>query len=690
MTGPATVVKAVDAGKEAADVHRPLPRRARRSQAGRAKDWTKDLADQARTSPRCTKVPRVEHTRTLNPARAPRPISRRWGSGFTRGRGRRRRRTAASTCGICSECYQCVDACIAGAIDHDDDLRRGDRSRSAPSSPPRASRSSMPASAANTASAATPNVVTSIQFERILSASGPYFGHVQRLSDGKEPKKIAFIQCVGSRDTACGNSWCSSVCCMYATKEAIIAKEHAKHLEPTIFFMDIRAYGKDFDRFVNRAKDEYGIRYIRSMPSAIKELQQSKNLLITYVREDGTLDRGGVRHGRALRRPHAARRKRRSLRRPSASSSTSTASARRSGRTRSRPPAPASSSAAPSHGPKDIPETVMEASGAAACAMGLLAARRGTLITAEELPLESGHPGHGPRIGVFVCHCGINIGGVVDVPAVVEYAKTLPNVVYRHGQPLHLLPGHGGEDEGGDQGAEPHPGRRGLLLAADPRAALPGELREGGPEPVPLRDGQHPRPVLLGPHARAARRRPRRRRTSSAWRSPRPSSSSPSSRASSASTTRSLIIGGGLAGMTAALSLADQGFASIIVEKESELGGNYREALTTPWRGSTRKRHLAELLERVKRRTRSSACSPAPRSRRSRGSSATTRPPSPPRRPRRQFEHGVVIVATGAYELETNEYLYGHDRQGDRPSASWRDLIAEKDAEVAAGQRASS
>ena len=90
------------------------------------------------------------------------------------------------------------------------------------------------------------------------------------------PKKIAFIQCVGSRDTSCGNSWCSSVCCMYATKEAIIGKEHAKELEPTIFFMDIRAHGKDFDRFVNRAKEEYGIRYIRSMPSTIKELQQTQ------------------------------------------------------------------------------------------------------------------------------------------------------------------------------------------------------------------------------------------------------------------------------------------------------------------------------------------------------------------------------------------------------------------------------
>ena len=208
-------------------------------------------------------------------------------------------------CGICSECYQCVDACIAGAIDHEMTVAEETIEVGSIIAAP-GFEVFDPRLRGEYGYGLYPNVVTSIQFERILSASGPYFGHVQRISDGKEPKKVAFIQCVGSRDTSCGNSWCSSVCCMYATKEAIIAKEHAKGLEPTIFFMDIRAHGKDFDRFVNRAKGEYGIRYIRSMPSTIKELQQSKNLLITYVREDGSARRGGVRHGRPLRRPHAA------------------------------------------------------------------------------------------------------------------------------------------------------------------------------------------------------------------------------------------------------------------------------------------------------------------------------------------------------------------------------------------------
>ena len=107
------------------------------------------------------------------------------------------------------------------------------------------------------------NVVTSLEFERILSASGPFAGTVQRISDGKHPKKIAFIQCVGSRDTSCGNDYCSSVCCMYATKEAVIAREHDNSIEPTIFYMDIRAFGKNFETYYERAKTESGVRYVK-------------------------------------------------------------------------------------------------------------------------------------------------------------------------------------------------------------------------------------------------------------------------------------------------------------------------------------------------------------------------------------------------------------------------------------------
>ncbi|HPN10308.1 MAG TPA: FAD-dependent oxidoreductase, partial [Syntrophales bacterium] len=283
VTGPQTVVKAVYAGKEAAvSIDRYL--KGEDVAAGRAKDWTKGLADKADVS-QVTKVSRVKYPHMKPEDR--RTNFREVGIGFTEEEAVAEAKRCLA-CGICSECYQCVDACIAGAINHDDTFEEETIEVGAVIAAPGFEVFNARLRG-EYGYGIYQNVVTSIQFERILSASGPYFGHVQRISDGREPHKIAFIQCVGSRDTSCGNSWCSSVCCMYATKEAIIGKEHAKGLEPTIFFMDIRAHGKDFDRFVNRAKDEYGIRYIRSMPSTIKELQQSKNLLLKYVQEDGSL-----------------------------------------------------------------------------------------------------------------------------------------------------------------------------------------------------------------------------------------------------------------------------------------------------------------------------------------------------------------------------------------------------------------
>jgi len=132
-----------------------------------------------------------------------------------------------------------------------------------------------------------PNVVTSLEFERILSASGPYQGQILRPSDGNHPVKIAWIQCVGSRDETCDREYCSSVCCMYATKQAIISKEHDGRIEPTIFYNDIRAFGKGFERYYESARDKSGIRYMRGLPSMVKELQQSKNLLVEHLDEKG-------------------------------------------------------------------------------------------------------------------------------------------------------------------------------------------------------------------------------------------------------------------------------------------------------------------------------------------------------------------------------------------------------------------
>ena len=173
------------------------------------------------------------------------------------------------SCNFCSICMQCIDACEADAINHD--MIEKDIALEVGSVILAPGYELFDAKIKREYGYGRfPNVVNSLEFERILSASGPYQGHVIRPSDEKEPKKIAWIQCVGSRDNACGNNYCSSVCCTYAIKEAVIAKEHAPNIKPTIFYMDMRTYGKGFERYYNRAENEYGVEFIRCRVSAVE------------------------------------------------------------------------------------------------------------------------------------------------------------------------------------------------------------------------------------------------------------------------------------------------------------------------------------------------------------------------------------------------------------------------------------
>jgi heterodisulfide reductase subunit A-like polyferredoxin len=649
VTGPATIVKAVYAGKEAAvSIDRFL--RGEEVAAGRTRDWTKDLADKADVS-KVAKVSRVKYP-LLAPAERKGDF-REVGLGLSEEEAVKEANRCLA-CGICSECYQCVDACIAGAIDHGMTLAEETIEVGSIIAAP-GFEVFDPRLKGEYGYGFYPNVVTSIQFERILSASGPYFGHVQRISDGKQPKKIAFIQCVGSRDTSCDNSWCSSVCCMYATKEAIIGKEHAKGLEPTIFFMDIRAHGKDFDRFVNRAKEEYGIRYIRSMPSTVKELQQTKNLLLTYVLEDGRLaeeEFDMVVLSVGLTPPKEASHLAKSL----------GIELEEHGFCRTLRENPVQTSregifvCGAFGGPKDIPETVMEASGAAACAEGLLASRRGTLTTAEELPMESDLRGIGPRTGVFVCHCGINIGGVVDVPAVVEYAKTLPNVVFATDSLFTCS-----QDSAVKMGEVIKEQRlsRVVVASCSPRThegLFQENCEKAGLnrylfEMANIRD-QNSWVHMHEPVAATEKAKDLVRMAIA-----KAEFLKPLKPGQLGVNHAVLIIGGGLAGITAALAFADQGFASFIVERERELGGNYRRLHYT-LEGVDAQRHLADLIKRVQG-------SPLIRSftaatiKKIEGFIGNYKTTINIAAGDETVEHGVVIVATGAYELETDEYLLG-------------------------------
>ena len=263
------------------------------------------------------------------------------------------------------------------------------------------------------------NVVTSIEFERMLSATGPYRGTVMRPSDGRIPAKVAFIQCVGSRDEHIGFNYCSSVCCMHAIKEAIIAQEHTPGLGAHIFFMDIRAFGKEFDDYVTRAQEEHHVGITRANRVAdITEDPNTKDLVIRWIK-GGDINAevfNLVVLSVGLHAPRTAKDLSKSfgidLNHYNFAKTTTFAPLETS--------VPGVFVSGAFSGPKDIPTTVAEASGAAAKAAGVVHDARGTLLSAVELPPERDVSGEEPRVGVFVCHCGINIGGVVDVPDVSE------------------------------------------------------------------------------------------------------------------------------------------------------------------------------------------------------------------------------------------------------------------------------
>ncbi|MBW1860292.1 MAG: FAD-dependent oxidoreductase [Deltaproteobacteria bacterium] len=273
------------------------------------------------------------------------------------------------------------------------------------------------------------NVVSSMDFERILAATGPTGGHLARPSDNEEPKKIAWFQCVGSRDmNRCDNPYCSSVCCMYAVKEAMIAMEHAHDpLDAAIFFMDMRTYGKDFEKYYERAKGQ-GMRFIRCRVHSVEE-NEDQSLKIRYVDEQGNIQYEdfdmvvlsvgleastsaidlGNKVGIELDKYNFAK----------TSDFTPVATSK-----------PGIYVAGCFQGPKDIPYSVMEASAAASAAATDLASARGSLEKVKEFPPEKDLGDEESAIGVFVCNCGINIGAVVNVPEVAEFAKGLPNVTY--------------------------------------------------------------------------------------------------------------------------------------------------------------------------------------------------------------------------------------------------------------------
>ncbi len=568
-------------------------------------------------------------------------------------------------CGVCSECGQCVDACHKGCIDLD--MREEIIELNVGGVVLVPGSETMPGDIRpELGYGRLPNVVTSIEFERMLSASGPWGGEVRRPSDGEHPRKVAFIQCVGSRDISCDQGYCSSVCCMYATKEAVIAKEHDSNIEPVIFYMDIRSFGKGFERYINRAEQEHGVRYVRSMVSMVTDVPGKDNLRVRYATGDGNnveeeFDLVVLSVG--LKPPEGTRELAQRL----------GVAVNEYGFAESPALQPAQTTrpgifvAGPFSEPKDIPETVVEASCAAAQVSALLADARSTLTEERVWPEEHDVSDEDPRVGVFVCHCGTNIGAVVNVPEVVEYAAGLPDVAYAE---ENLYTCSQDTQQRIQELIEEYGLNRVVVASCTPRTHEPlfqETIRGAGLNPHLFQMAnirEQDSWVHRDNHGSATQKAKELMRMAVA----KSRQLCPLDRGVFDVNHRALVIGGGLAGMTAAISIAEQGFEVTLVEREEELGGNLRHIYTAlPNDPSQMTNDQNADPQALLKRTIQAALA-SPRISVLTGAEVVDMGGYLGQYrtmvmladgQQEEVQHGVVVVATGAREIEPQEYLYG-------------------------------
>jgi heterodisulfide reductase subunit A-like polyferredoxin len=489
------------------------------------------------------------------------------------------------SCGICSECMSCVFACERDAIIHEDVAKTQEINVGAMILAPGYQIYNAQLSE-EYGLGRFPNVVTSLQYERMLSASGPTKGHVQRPGDSVSPKRIAFLQCVGSRDQ--DHDYCSSVCCMYAAKEAIMTIEHARaealsgqgdgQVDCQVFFMDTRAYSKGYEEYYNRAENKYGIKYTRCRISDLKEDPETGNLIVrsfapyegsSHLRED-EFDLVVLSVGMEISESVQNLGRRLGVELDSYGFCHTTLF----------DPLQTSRDgiyvAGPFREPKDIPETVVEASGAAANAARLLAPARNTLATRQEYPPELDIANQESRIGVFICHCGSNIGGYLDVPQVADYAKTLPGVIHAENNLYtcsqdtiaHII----------EQVKELDLNRV-VVSSCTPLTHEPlfqDAIRQAGLNSH-LFEMANIRNQCSWVHSNNFEEATAKAKQLTRMAVARASKLQPLKVSEVPVNHTALVLGGGAAGMTAALTLADQGFPVHIVERSDQLGGNLNQ-----------------------------------------------------------------------------------------------------------------
>ncbi len=506
-----------------------------------------------------------------------------------------------------------------------------------------------------------PDVVTNLEYERILSASGPTMGQLVRPSNGKQPKKIAWIQCVGSRGLQKGAaSYCSSACCMIALKEAIVTKERFQDdIETTIFYMDMRTFGKDYELYLDRAKNKHGVRLIRCRPHSVLRPEGAEGLSLMYTTDEENalqkeefdmvvLSAGfkiaddvrelSVQMGLTLNPSGFA------VTDEFSPVETSKAGIYVCGMTES---------------PKDIPETMVQASAAACMAGKDLAVS--VKDPESELPPERDVTDEAPRIGVFICDCGENIGGVLEVAEVADYSKTLPHVVVAEAK------GHGCSRESIEQIQQSiieNNLNRVVIGGCSPRtheAKFQEAIRKAGLNKY-LVEIANIRDQATWVHAQLPKKATEKAKDLMRMAVGAVAEAAPLKDHSLPISKDVLVVGGGVTGMTTALHLADQGFKVYLAEKTNTLGGNAKNIHKT-LTGAEVQPFVAALVEKTKAHANIQVITRAlivdhsgmP-------GMFKTGMQVGPQMFYRTIQHGVTILATGALSNRPKQYLLGESK----------------------------
>ena len=523
------------------------------------------------------------------------------------------------------------------------------------------------------------NVVTSMDFERLLSSTGAYGGEILRASDLKHPKKLAWIQCVGSRqiNPQGANSYCSAVCCTYTQKQVILTKDHHPEADCTIFHNDVRSYGKDFERYYQRTENLPDVRFIRSYTSIVREDPVSKNVFVRYATADEGVKEEefdmvvlsvGLNppvNGLKLAQQFGIELNDHQFCKLDEVNPMVT----------NRPGVFVSGGF---QGPVDIPESVFSASGAGSQCAELLDYRRGKLTRERVYPEERDVSQEEAKVGVFVCHCGANISAVVNVPDTVEFCKSLPNVVHAQNQVFSCATNSAKEitELAKEKGLN-----RVVVAACSPRTLEPlfrDTLREAGINQYYL-DMANIREHNSWVHAKEKEESTQKAKDIIRMSVARACQLKPLQEFDLPVNKAALVVGGGVAGMTCALSIAKQGHEVHLLEKTSDLGGMARKIHYT-LEGLDVQAYLNDLIRQVYRHPSIHVYTEATISEASGyiGSFVTTVKSD---RGKSVIKHGAAVLAIGADVYTPTEYSYGEDERV-MTQVELEDKIARADEKV--------